>query len=95
MMLDDASFGGIFKNQILVHLKSDWAVGDRTYKQGHLISLDYDQFLQGSRAFQTVIAPDATSSISSTSETKNVMLVTMLNKEQDHHPGAPGHQRWQ
>jgi prolyl oligopeptidase len=76
---DDASFGGIFKNQILVHLKSDWTVEGRAYQQGHLISLDYDAFLQGSRAFQTVIAPDAVSSISSTSETKNLMLVTMLN----------------
>jgi prolyl oligopeptidase len=76
---DDASFWGIFKNQILVHLKSDWNFDGKTYKQGNLISIDYDEFLNGSNDYSVVIAPNETSSISGTSETKNLMLVNMLN----------------
>ncbi|RPJ35608.1 MAG: S9 family peptidase [Planctomycetaceae bacterium] len=37
---DDANFGGFFKNQLLVRLRSDWTINSRTYKQGSLISID-------------------------------------------------------
>ena len=35
---DDADFGGFFKNQLLVRLKSDWTNGAETYPQGALVS---------------------------------------------------------
>ncbi len=76
---DDADFGGFFKNQMMVRLKTDWTVGSTTYKQGALIGIDYDRYLQGSRDFTVIVEPDARSNIASYSNTKDLLLVNMLN----------------
>jgi prolyl oligopeptidase len=76
---DDARFGGFFKNQLLVRLKSDWTVGDQTYKQGSLISIDYDKYLQGDRKFSIIAEPDERLNVVGHSSTKNLLLVNMLN----------------
>ncbi|KKM19367.1 hypothetical protein LCGC14_1656380 [marine sediment metagenome] len=82
---EDANFGGFFKNQMLVRLKSDWTLSSRTYRQGSLISIDYDKYLQGDRAFSTIIEPDERSNFIYTyfsnfcSKTRNILLVAMLN----------------
>jgi prolyl oligopeptidase len=75
---DDANLRGMFKNRMLVNLKSDWQVNGKTYAQGSLINIDYDKFLKGSRDFQIIAAPDEKSSISSIMYTKNYLLVNML-----------------
>jgi prolyl oligopeptidase len=56
---DDAVFRGIFKGQLLVMLRSDWAVGGNTYPQGALLSIDSDAFMAGEREFQVVFEPAA------------------------------------
>ncbi|MFO7889153.1 MAG: prolyl oligopeptidase family serine peptidase [bacterium] len=76
---EDSNFGGFFKNQLLVQLKSDWNIGNRTYPQGALISIDYDRFLQGERDFTIILKPDARSSITSFRTTENYLLLNMLN----------------
>ena len=75
---DDAQFDGIFKDQMLVELKSDWNTGGTTYKQGALISIDFKKFLDGDRNFQVVYQPDERSSITSVSTTKNLLLINKL-----------------
>ncbi|MCH9023073.1 MAG: S9 family peptidase [Planctomycetes bacterium] len=79
---EDADFGGFFKNQLLVLLKSDWTRGPKTHKQGSLISIDYDHYLQGDRNFIAVVEPDDRSNIISFSNTQNLLLVVMLNNVQ-------------
>jgi len=79
---EDADFGGFFKNQMLVRLKSDWTHGPGTYKQGSLISIDYDKYLQGDRNFTVVVEPNELSNIISFSNTRNLLLVVMLNNVQ-------------
>jgi prolyl oligopeptidase len=76
---DDAQFGGFFKNQMLVRLRSDWTVGSKTYRQGALISIDYDQYLKGERTFDTVIEPNDRSNIVSFSRARNLLVVDMLD----------------
>jgi len=76
---DDAILGGFFKNQLLVRLKSDWTIGANTYRQGSLISIDYDKYLQGDRTFTTIVEPDERSNIMSCSNTRNILLVEILN----------------
>lgn len=76
---EDARFGGFFKNQMLVRLKSDWTKGSETYRQGSLISIDYDEYLQGDRTFNVVVDPNERSNILSFSNTRNLLLVGMLN----------------
>ena len=82
---EDADFGGFFKNQLFVLLRSDWTLSSRTYRQGSLISIDYDKYLQGDRAFSTIIEPDERSNFiykyfsNFCSKTRNILLVATLN----------------
>jgi prolyl oligopeptidase len=76
---DDADFGGFFKNQMLVRLKSDWTLGQNTYKQGALIAVDYDKYLEGNRAFSVIAEPNDRSNVVSYAGTRDVLLVVMLN----------------
>ena len=72
---EDADFHGFFKNQMLVELKSDWVIKGRTYKQGALISVDYDKFLEGDRNFEVIFQPGERSSLESVGKTKNLLLL--------------------
>ena len=54
---DDADFLGLMHGQMLVELKRDWQIDATTYRQGSLLSIDFDAFMNGSRNFTTVIAP--------------------------------------
>jgi prolyl oligopeptidase len=76
---DDADFGGFFKNQMLARLRSDWTLGPRTYPQGALISIDYDKYLTGDRTFTIVAEPNERSNILSFSNTRNLLLVRILD----------------
>ncbi len=75
---EDAGFNGIFKNQLLIELKSDWTTGGRTYRQGSLISIDYDRFLMGERNFSVVFEPGERSSLAGFTTTKNALLLLKL-----------------
>jgi len=76
---DDAQFGGFFKNQMLVRLRSNWTLGAKTYRQGTLLSIDYDKYLKGDRTFETVVEPNDRSNIVSFSHTRNLLLVNILD----------------
>jgi prolyl oligopeptidase len=76
---DDSNFGGFFKNQMLVRLRSNWTTPAGIYKQGSLISIDYDKYLHGDRAFAVVVEPNERSNVLSFDNTRNLFLVEMLN----------------
>jgi prolyl oligopeptidase len=76
---EDVQFDGIFQNQILLELKSDWNVDGKKYDQGSLISIDYDKFLKGNRNFLLIDKPGERESIVSINNTKNYLLVNRLN----------------
>jgi prolyl oligopeptidase len=76
---DDAQFGGFFKNQMLVRLRSNWTLGSQTYRQGALIGIDYDKYLKGDRTFDTVIEPNDRSNVVSFSHTRNLLVVNILD----------------
>ncbi|RQV92194.1 MAG: S9 family peptidase [Calditrichaeota bacterium] len=79
---DDAEFNGFFKNQMLIQLKTDWNIAKKTYKQGALITIDYQKFLSGDRNFTIIAEPEEKSSIHSLASTKNLLLVNMLDNVQ-------------
>ncbi len=76
---EDAQFSGFFKNQMLVRLRSNWKLGTETYRQGALISMDYDKYLKGERTFETVVEPNDQSNIVSFTRTRNLLLVGLLD----------------
>ena len=76
---EDIQFDGIFKNQMLLELKSDWNVGGELFHQGDLISIDYDRFLKGNRDFTLIYRPGPRESIVSVENTKDFLLISRLN----------------
>jgi len=76
---EDVELDGVFKNQILLQLKSDWTVGGKTFPQGALISIDYNRFLNGNRDFMMIDQPGPRESIVSVSNTKDFLLINKLN----------------
>jgi len=76
---EDAEIDGVFKRQVLISLKSDWTVGEKTYPQGALISMDSDSLLGGGNDFYTVVDPGERETISSVTTTADSVLVNMLN----------------
>ena len=75
----DADFHGIMAGQLIVELKSDWEVEDNLYRQGSVLSIDYDQFIEGSRSFVEIVVPGERSTVNTLLTTKNYLLVDMLN----------------
>ncbi|MFB9109597.1 prolyl oligopeptidase family serine peptidase [Flavobacterium gyeonganense] len=76
---DDANFSAILNNQAIINLKSDWTVNGKTFKQGSAISLNFTSLLKGEKDLQLIYEPDAYSSISEISSTKNFLLMNILN----------------
>ena len=76
---NDAAPSGILNNQLIVDLKSDWEVNGKTFKQGAIISLNMTDLLDGKHTAHLIFQPDATSSISGISTTKNKLLLNVLN----------------
>jgi prolyl oligopeptidase len=72
----DPSF---FRDQLLVYLRSPWEVGGRTHDAATLLAIDYDAFRSGSRDFQVVVDPGPRETIGSVQETRDYVLVNMLN----------------
>ncbi len=75
---DDANINGIYKGQLLVNLKTDWEINNNTYPQGSLISIGFEEFMQGDRDFTVVINPDKNSTLSSLAITSDHLLANML-----------------
>jgi prolyl oligopeptidase len=63
----------------MVYVRSPWEVGGRTYDGGTLLSIDYDAFRGGSRDFEVVIDPGPRETINSVQETRDYVLVGMLD----------------
>jgi prolyl oligopeptidase len=74
----DARISNILQGQLVVNLKSDWVVGNKVFKQGSLVSMDYTSAIEGNYKPILIVEPDERSSIASVSSTENVLLVGRL-----------------
>ena len=52
------SVASLEREWLLLRLRSEWQVGDKTYPAGALIAADLERFLEGSREFETLFEPD-------------------------------------
>ncbi len=75
----DADPSGYFKKQLLIRLRSDWKVGDTTYKQGSVIVGKLEDILAGKMNFHELMAEGEKRSIASVRTTKTTILVTVLD----------------
>lgn len=75
----DADFQGIFKDHMLISLRSDWTVGGTTYPQDALLAIDLDDFLEGSRDFEMLFTPSERVSLSGVATTRDSLLMATLD----------------
>jgi prolyl oligopeptidase len=92
---EDSSLQGIFKDQMLVALRSDWTIGDTTYPQDALLAIDVDTFLQGSRNFDVLFEPEERVSLGGVTNTLNHLLMTTLDNVRGRlYRLTPGEEGW-
>jgi prolyl oligopeptidase len=75
---EDAEIETIFKNQLLISLKTNWNRDDVIWKQGSLVSVDLDKLLAGEGQVSIVLQPDERSAISSVGRTLDMVLVNRM-----------------
>jgi prolyl oligopeptidase len=76
---DDAQMRGFFKDQMLVSLRTDWAVGATTYPQDALLAIDLDDFLAGKRDFDVLFEPEERVAFDEIADTADQLLYTTLD----------------
>jgi prolyl oligopeptidase len=76
---EDADLQGIFKEHMLISLRTDWTVGGTTYPQDALLAIDVDSFLAGERNFSVLFQPEERVALGSVTNTKNYLLVITLD----------------
>lgn len=76
---DDAQLEGIFKEKLLVYLRSDWTVGGSTYPQDALLSINLDDFLQGKRVFDILFQPEDRIAFNQLSNTVDHLIFSTLD----------------
>jgi len=92
---EDASLQGVFKDQMLVALRSDWTIGDTTYPQDALLAIDVDKFLQGCRSFDVLFEPEERVSLGGVTNTLNHLLMTTLDNVRGRlYRLTPGEEGW-
>ncbi len=75
---DDAE-PSTFQGRLLLRLKSDWTLNGKTYKTGSLVCADFKKWMDGDRSLEVLFEPTERASLSSFSETKNYLILTVLD----------------
>jgi len=76
---EDAQLHGVFKEHMLISLRTDWTVGGKTYPQDALLAIGLDDFLAGGRDFAILFRPAERVALDAVRNTKNHLLVTTLD----------------
>jgi prolyl oligopeptidase len=74
----DARFA-FWRERVLIELKSDWKLPDRTWPRGSLLTADAAAYLKGERKFSALFTPTATRSLSSFTTTRDQVLLSILD----------------
>jgi prolyl oligopeptidase len=80
---DDAS-ASVWREWLVVELKSDWAVGDHTWPTGSLLATKFDTFLTGDRTFLPLFTPADRVSLAGWTATRHHLVVTLLDHVKHH-----------
>jgi prolyl oligopeptidase len=68
-----------YDGNILLELRSDWNIGEHTYKAGSLLSENFDDYLKGARKFSLLFEPTSTKSLLTVGDTKDYLIITELD----------------
>ena len=73
----DASVS-IHREWLLIEPRSDWTVGQTTYRAGSLLAVKYDEFLSGTAELKVVFEPDAHTCLHQRAWTRDRLLLVTL-----------------
>ncbi|MBI5255631.1 MAG: S9 family peptidase [Burkholderiales bacterium] len=68
-----------WRDKLLLQLRSDWTLGDRTWPSGALLVADATAYLAGERRFTALFTPTPTRSLAGFSTTASRVLVNVLD----------------
>jgi prolyl oligopeptidase len=66
--------------RLLMHPRSDWKVGGKTYKAGSLLLTDAAAYLRGELKFQVLFTPTKTRSLAGFTETREHVILNISDK---------------
>jgi len=67
-----------WNNQLLVTLRSDWAIGDKTWPKGALLATPFADFQSGKRAFTLLFEPAPNKSLKDVTALESAVIVNEL-----------------
>jgi len=76
---DDAELKFIFKEKLLIYLRSDWAIDGSTYPGDALLAIGLDDFLQGNRDFEILFSPEERVAFNSLADTRDHLIYSTLD----------------
>ena len=75
---DDAEVG-VFRDWLLLTLRTDWTVGGKTWPAGALLAAPFEDFIAGKREFQMLFEPMPRKSLDGYSITRSAILLNELD----------------
>lgn len=75
----DAELSGMYRNEIMLALQSDWVNDSHTYKAGSLVSLNLDDILNGVTTVKPVFTPGDRSSFVSMLAAKDFIVINTMD----------------
>jgi prolyl oligopeptidase len=76
---EDASFASVYRDHVLFSLRTDWKVGDATFRQGSLLAGKVDDLLQDRNVFTVLFEPSERVSLGAVNSTADRLLMTTLD----------------
>ena len=70
---------GVWREWLLLQLRTDWSVAGQVYPAGALLATRLDDFLAGKRAFEVLFQPTERRSLTSYSTTRSAILLNELD----------------
>ncbi|HEY6196858.1 MAG TPA: prolyl oligopeptidase family serine peptidase [Candidatus Eisenbacteria bacterium] len=90
---DDAD-ASVWREWLLVQLRTPWTVGGKTFAAGSLVAARFDDFVAGKRELEPLFTPTPRTSLSGFSTTHGTILLTVLDNVRSRvyvaKPGAKG-----
>ena len=78
----DVEAKGMFREDLLLYLQSDWTVSGEIFNAGTLVSYDLSSLLSGKPTVKTIYKPDERSSLSMVMTTRDFIVVSTMENVQ-------------
>jgi prolyl oligopeptidase len=90
----DSANASAWREWLLIELREDWTIGERTWPAGALLATRLESFLKGERDFASLFTPGERTSLAGFSPTRNHILLNELDNVRNRiyvlTPGADG-----